>query len=62
MNEGFNLISPKSNNKNKRNGILIDEEIVELIISKKQNIPNNVRIEFSMIITEPDYDYIDNYQ
>ena len=41
---------------------MIDEEIVELIISKKQNIPNNVRIEFSMIITEPDYDYIDNYQ
>ena len=61
--DGLNLISSKNNNnKINKEDILIDEEEIELVISKEQNIPENSRIEYALVITEPDYNFVNkNY-
>ena len=59
--DGLNLKSPKTNNQINKEDILTDEEEIELIISKEQNIPENARIEYAQVITEPDLNDINNY-
>ena len=59
--EGLNLLSQIHQIKINKDYVLIDEEEVELIISKEQNIPEDAKIVFAMVITEPDYKDINNY-
>ena len=58
---GLNIISSKRNTKIKREDFLIDEKEIILIISKEINIPDNSKIEYAMVITEPEYNDINNY-
>lgn len=59
--DGLNIKSYNTGKKIKKKDILVDEENVVLVLSKEGNIPKNAKIVFAMIVTEHDYDYLDNY-
>ena len=59
-NEGYELLSRNIGNKLKKDNILIDDQI-ELVLAKRINFPQNGRIEYSMVLTEPDYNLYDQY-
>lgn len=61
FNDEYTLLSVNTNNKIKKETILSDEEKIELVLSQKINIPKKGKIEYAMVLTEPDYDIFNQY-
>ena len=61
FNEEYELFTTNSHVQIHKDSILVDEEKIELILSEETNYPNNGRIEYAMILTEPSYSDYDNY-
>ena len=61
FNNEYTLLSVKTGNEINEEIILFEEEIIELVLSQKINIPKKGIIEYAMVLTEPDYDSFNEY-
>ena len=59
--EGYELLSKNNNTNINKEDILINDDQIELVLSKKINFPQNGKIEYAMVLTEPDYDIFNQY-
>ena len=59
--EGYELLSKNNITNINKEDIWIDDDQIELDLSKKINFLQNGKIEYAMILTEPDYNILDQY-
>ena len=59
--EGYELKSKNNNTEINKNSILINNDQIEFVLSKKINFQQNGKIEYAMVLTEPDYNEFSQY-
>ena len=60
-NDGLELKSKNNDTEINKNSILINNDQIEFVLSKKINFQQNEKIEYAMVLTEPDYNEFNQY-
>ena len=59
--DGYELKSKNNNTEIHKNNILFNDDQIEFVLSKKINFPQNGKIEYAMVLTEPNYTEFNQY-
>ena len=60
-NDDYELLKRNTNEQINKNSILLDDEQIELIMSEDKSYPREGRIEYAMVLTDPEYDDYNKY-